>query len=100
MPAKNVKYARRKQAVAAAASASKIHYPHCGGDLSHSYKDPLSPAANEQSPRPALYCEDEALPEEAEASGSGLSYSLMSANGSCEQNVANRGISTLETRDK
>lgn len=99
MPSKNFKYGKRKRPASTIANVRKrqtldnASSSHCGGDLRDLYEDSSPPTVNTHSPRTAQFCaDDEALTEEAEASGSSLSSSLMSATGACEQHSTDKNI--------
>lgn len=100
MPAKNFKYGKRKRPATTIANVRKRQVldnassSHCGGDLANLYEDSSPPAMNTHSPRMAQLCaDDEALTEEAEASGSSLPSSLMSATGAPAQHSRDKNIS-------
>ncbi|KAK8787040.1 hypothetical protein V5799_023188, partial [Amblyomma americanum] len=100
MPSKNFRYGYRKRASALIANTrkrqapenetatSKIRSSRYGGDLGHPAEGYSTPEVNEHNPRPA---DVEALIREPEVPGSALSSSsssVMSATGSCDEDIA------------
>ncbi|KAK8785443.1 hypothetical protein V5799_008192 [Amblyomma americanum] len=111
MPSKNSRYGKRKPAGARIANTrkrpaleneaptSKRHSPRYRGDLSHPAEDYSTPEVNEHNPRPA---DVEALIREPEVPGSALSSSsssVMSATGSCDEDIAIGGSATTSVKN-
>ncbi|KAK8766457.1 hypothetical protein V5799_006762, partial [Amblyomma americanum] len=111
MPSRNFRYGKRKRAGALIANTrkrpaleneaptSKIHSSRYRGDLGHPAEGYSTPEVNEHNPRPA---DVEALIREPEVPGSAQSSSsssVMSATGSCDEDIAIGGSATTAVKN-